>query len=83
VAPGAAADRFLGYLGEDLKISLTAPPVDGKANAALLSFLARSLGLKKGAVSLVAGASSRRKVAKIDGLRPEELHERLRALMEG
>ncbi len=53
--------------GEALKIRLAAPPVDGKANEALLRFVAETLGLPKSAVSLKSGQTSRRKVLEISG----------------
>ena len=54
-----------GTYGDALKIRLLAPPVDGKANAALLDFLAKRLGLTKSQISLISGQASRRKVVEI------------------
>jgi len=51
-----------------LKVAVTAPPVDGEANAAVIELLAKKLGVAKGAVSVVAGASSRRKTVRVDGV---------------
>ncbi|CAN5890766.1 hypothetical protein BH11MYX3_BH11MYX3_22620 [soil metagenome] len=51
-----------------LKVSVTAPPVDGEANAAVIDLLAKSLGVAKGAVVVIAGASSRRKTVRIAGI---------------
>lgn len=51
-----------------LKVHVTAPPVDGEANAAVIALLARSLGVANGAVEVVAGASSRRKTVRISGV---------------
>jgi uncharacterized protein (TIGR00251 family) len=57
----ASRDEILGPHGERIKIRITAPPVDGKANQHLLRFLARAFGVSRQAVSLVNGASSRYK----------------------
>jgi hypothetical protein len=51
-----------------LKVSVTAPPVDGEANAAVIELLAKSLGVSRSAVEVVAGASSRRKTVRIAGV---------------
>ena len=51
-----------------LKVSVTAPPVDGEANAAVIELLAKALGVGKSAVEVVAGASSRRKTVRIAGV---------------
>ena len=67
VHPGAKRSAFNGTLGDALKVDLQAPPVDGKANAALLKFLAAQFGLPKNAVSLKSGETSRDKVIKIVG----------------
>lgn len=50
-----------------LKVAVTAPPVDGEANAAVIELLAKKLGVAKAAVSVVAGATSRRKTMRVDG----------------
>ena len=51
-----------------LKIAVTAPPVDGEANAAVIELLAKPLGIARGAVEVIAGASSRRKTLRIAGV---------------
>jgi len=50
-----------------IKIAVTAPPVDGEANAAVIELVAKSLGIPRGAVEVIAGASSRRKTLRITG----------------
>jgi len=71
--PKASSDAFAGLHGERLKIRLTAPPVDGKANAQLLAFLARAFAVSKSQVSLESGQQSRLKRVRIQ--RPEQLPE--------
>ena len=60
--PGAKTTQVSGLHEHVLRLRLAAPPVDGKANAALLAFVADRLGLSKSAVSLKSGQTSRRKV---------------------
>ncbi|MEY4592464.1 MAG: hypothetical protein RIR18_1359 [Pseudomonadota bacterium] len=66
IQPGAKKTQIAGEHGEALKIRLAAPPVDGKANAALLTFLAKTLGLAKSGVRLKSGDTSRHKRVEID-----------------
>ena len=65
IQPGAKKTEIVGIHGDALKIRLAAPPVDGKANAALIAFVADRLGLAKSAVSLKSGQTSRRKVLEV------------------
>ncbi len=65
--------RRWAVFGGPLKIKLTAPPVDGKANAALIAFLAKKLGIAKSLITILRGETSRRKSLKIDGMSCEEL----------
>ena len=67
IQPGTKKTAVAGRHGDALKIRLAAPPVDGKANAALLEFIADALGLPKAAVNLKSGHTSRRKVVEVDG----------------
>ena len=61
IQPGAKKTEFAGLHGDALKIRLAAPPVDGKANDALIKFVAETLKLPKSAVTLKSGQTSRRK----------------------
>jgi len=65
VQPGAKKTEVAGQYGEALKIRLAAPPVEGKANTALLKFLAKELGVPKSAVTLISGETSRHKRVRI------------------
>jgi uncharacterized protein (TIGR00251 family) len=69
--PKASRDEFAGQHGDRLKIRITAPPVDGKANAHLIEFLAAQFGVAKQAVSIVSGDSGRQKTVRID--KPKQL----------
>jgi len=61
----------------DLRVRVAAPPVEGKANRELLTFLARRLGVPPSHVSLLRGAGSRHKVVEVEGLTTEEALRRL------
>ncbi|MBM7062367.1 YggU family protein [Pseudomonas sp. UL073] len=63
--PKASRDEFAGLHGERLKIRLTAPPVEGKANAQLLTFLAAAFGVAKTQVQLESGELNRHKRVRI------------------
>ncbi|MCK6406193.1 MAG: DUF167 domain-containing protein [Rhodocyclaceae bacterium] len=67
IQPGARKTEVAGEHGDALKIRLAAPPVDGKANTALLEFVAERLGVAKSAVTLKSGQTSRRKVVEVSG----------------
>lgn len=75
--PNARHSEVVGLHGAALKIKVASPPVDGAANAALLAFLAESLGLKARDVSLLKGAASRQKVVEIRGVTPDLVVSRL------
>ena len=75
--PGARKNAVVGEHGGALKIAVTAPPEDGRANEALTDLLREWLGLKRSQVELVAGATNRNKQFLIRGLGPEELVRRI------
>jgi uncharacterized protein (TIGR00251 family) len=76
VQPRASKNEVTGWQGDELKVRLTAPPVEGAANEAALRFMRDWLGLKAGQVKLVAGEKSRSKVLEI-GLEAGKLRERI------
>ncbi|MBL9134263.1 MAG: DUF167 domain-containing protein [Verrucomicrobiales bacterium] len=79
VQPRASRNEVGPPNGEELKIRVTAPPVDSAANQAVCELLADTLGCRRGAVQLVRGASSRHKNVEINGLIPDEVLKRLEA----
>jgi uncharacterized protein (TIGR00251 family) len=79
VQPRAARTELAGLHDGRLKLRLTAPPVDGAANAALVEFLADRLGLPRSAISVASGDSGRRKTVSIQA--GDELAPRLSALV--
>ena len=68
IQPGARKTEVVGEHGAALKIRLAAPPVDGKANAALIKFLAQRLGVAQAAVTLISGETSRAKRLRVSGV---------------
>lgn len=77
VVPGASRDAVDGWLGEALKVRVSAPPERGKANAAVVRLLAELLGVARGAVEVVSGHGSPRKVVGVEGVSETELRRRL------
>jgi uncharacterized protein (TIGR00251 family) len=65
VQPRASREAFAGVVGDRLKVSLTAPPVEGAANAALCAFLAKQFGVPKRHVQLESGDTGRRKRVRV------------------
>jgi uncharacterized protein (TIGR00251 family) len=77
VHPRSKRDAITGELGDALKVSLTAPPVEGRANQACIGFLAKILKVPRSSVSIASGQSSRNKVIRVVGLSAEEVRKRL------
>jgi uncharacterized protein (TIGR00251 family) len=79
--PGAKKTAILGVYGEgsvaQLKIAVQAPPIEGKANAALIAFLADTFGLAKNKVEIVSGELSRSKVFLLRGVSLEEVQTKV------
>ena len=75
--PRASRNEIGEPLGDELKIKVTAPPVDAAANEALIRLLADTLDCPRGAVQLVRGQTSRHKTLLIQGLPAEEVRKRL------
>lgn len=77
VQPRASRNEVAGLVGDQLKIKLTAPPVEGEANAACLKFLAELLDLAPSRLAIIQGERSRNKVVRIAGLTQAEVRARL------
>jgi uncharacterized protein (TIGR00251 family) len=77
VQPRASRDEIAGVAGGAIRVRLTAPPVDGAANDALLRFLASRLEVARSALTLVSGHTGRTKVVAVEGLSVGELGRRL------
>ena len=77
VQPRASRNAVAGEMGDALKIALTAPPVEGKANEACVEFLAKLLKVPRSSVTIAAGETSRNKVIRVSGLSADEVRLRL------
>lgn len=77
IQPGAKKTEVAGMHGEALKIRLHAPPVEGKANAQLIAFLARRLAVPKIAVTLLSGEASRAKRVRVAGVDAARVRQQL------
>jgi uncharacterized protein (TIGR00251 family) len=79
VVPRASRDKIAGIHDGAVRIRLTAPPVEGAANEALVAFLSSVLRVPKRDIELVSGQTARNKVVSVSGLSPEEVLARLRS----
>ncbi|HEV2757075.1 MAG TPA: DUF167 domain-containing protein [Actinomycetota bacterium] len=77
VQPGAAKDAVGGVHGDALRVKVTAPPVDGKANRAVEELVARLAGIRRADVEVVSGHGSRHKRIALRGIPPEDVATRL------
>lgn len=79
VQPRASRNAVAGTMGDAIKLAITAPPVDGKANQAVVEFLAELLGVAKSSIAIVSGETGRNKVVAVRGVNAEQVRERLDA----
>jgi uncharacterized protein (TIGR00251 family) len=77
VIPRASRNEIESVTGNALKVRVTAPPVEGAANKALIELLAERLKIRKSQIEIVAGQTSKHKMISVVGLRPSEVEERL------
>jgi uncharacterized protein (TIGR00251 family) len=77
VQPRASREKIGPMHDGRIKIAVTAPPVDGEANAAVIALLAKRLGIARGQLEVIAGASSRRKTIRLAGVTPAQIAELL------
>ena len=77
VHPRAKKDAITGEIGEALKLSLNAPPLEGRANQACIEFFAKLLKVSRSSISIASGQNSRNKLIRVTGLSAEEIGKRL------
>ena len=77
VQPRAKKNAITGELGDALKLALTAPPVDGRANEACIEFLANLLDVPRSSVTIASGETSRNKVIRVAGMTADEIRRRI------
>ena len=78
VKPRGSKDALEGWKEGALIVRLTAPPVDGAANSALVKLLAKKTGVTRSSIRIVSGERGRSKIVEFEGISPDELNERLR-----
>jgi uncharacterized protein len=78
VRPRGREDAITGEVGDAIKLSLTAPPVDGRANESCIRFLAELLDVPRSSITIAAGHNSRNKVIRVTGVAAAEVRARLR-----
>ena len=78
VTPRASQDKITGWEGDVLRVRVTAPPLEGRANEAVLRLLAKSLAVPTSRVRLIRGQTQRNKVVAVEGLSGDEVQSRLR-----
>ncbi len=81
VHPRARKNAITGVVGEALKLALTAPPVEGRANEACIAYLAEFLNVARSSVTIAAGESSRQKLIRVAGLSAAQVEAKLRAVL--
>ncbi|HKI25681.1 MAG TPA: DUF167 domain-containing protein [Candidatus Sulfotelmatobacter sp.] len=77
VHPRAKKNAITGEVGDALKVSLTAPPVEGKANEACIDFFAKLLKVPRSSVTIASGQTRRSKVIRVAGLTAQQVRDRL------
>ncbi len=77
VYPNASRNEVVGFTNGILRVKVSAPPIKGKANRELITFLSRLLGVGKGSVNIIKGHTTRNKVVAVDGLSQEEVMKQL------
>jgi len=77
VHPRAKKDAIAGEIGDAIKLSLTTPPIEGRANEACIQFLAKLLNVPRSSVSIASGLSSRNKVIRVAGISAAQVKDRL------
>jgi len=68
IQPGSSKDQIIGIHNGRLKIKISAPPVDGKANQNLIEFISKALGVSKSKIEILKGRTSKLKTLKISGI---------------
>lgn len=77
VSPNASRNGWGGLRGDEVKLAITAPPVEGKANRAVVRFVARAFSLSRGDVALVGGETSRSKKLLLRGVTVRSVVEQI------
>lgn len=76
VHPRARKNAMTGMVGEAIKLAVTAPPIEGRANAAVIEFFADFFEIPRSSITIASGAASRTKVLRIGGMSKEAVEQR-------
>jgi uncharacterized protein len=82
VHPRAHKDAITGVIGDALKLALTAPPVDGKANQAVIEFFADLFAISRSSITIASGETSRNKVIHVSGISAEQVRQKLQSALK-
>ncbi len=81
VHPRANKNAITGVIGDALKVALTSPPVDGRANEACVDFLSKFLNVPRSSVTIAAGETNRNKVIRVSGVSAAQIEAKLRGVI--
>jgi uncharacterized protein len=82
VHPRARKNAIAGVIGDALKLALTAPPVDGKANQAVMEFFADLFAISRASVTIASGETSRTKIIRVSDISAEQARQKLQSALE-
>ena len=82
VHPRAHKEAITGVIGDALKLALTAPPVDGKANQAVIEFFADLFAISRSSVTIASGETSRNKIIRVSGISAEQVRQKLQVALK-
>lgn len=83
VSPGASRNEVTGLLGDSIKLKIAAPPLKGRANKELISYLSDLLGIKRDDIEIISGQTKRSKTLAVSGLDREIILKKLLILSQG
>ena len=78
IVPGSSKNKIVGVYNDALKISITAPPVEGKANKKCIAYLAKYFDISKSKIEIILGQTSKNKLIKIYDISQEEFLDKIR-----
>lgn len=83
VQPGARKTEISGFRDGILRVKVSAPPVEGKANQALIKLLGNTLGIAKSNISIIKGTAGRLKTVEVDGMDTATLSDKITGILNG
>ena len=80
IAPGSSKNKIIGAYNDSLKITITAPPVEGKANKKCIAYLAKYFDMAKSKIEIISGKNSKNKLIKIYDISQKEFLEKIKKI---